>query len=306
MPALPSTGMPPEGQPSPRSGRLTPTPAYTAAAHRLATTPRQTAERALAVLLDAALDPIVDMVLLARDGAYEARSHDGWVRFRRTEPVPDGDGTEPDGYEVVGSGGADPLADRSTDQFTPLADELAHPHPHRTRERLPLRVRPHRPALRPPGRPRPLRHPLGGAQLGGPGRPPRRARLARDRAGPGAVRARGQGRPQRRLRPAAGRLVDVAPTVLALLGCPPDAGGAYLAGQDGDGARRRARRRRPAARATSSCSCSTAPTRTSSTTWPRRGEAPNVARLIEMGTAYELRRDGGPPDRSRSPTTRRS
>ena len=32
------------------------------------------AEAALAVLTDSALEPIVDMVLLARDGAYEARS----------------------------------------------------------------------------------------------------------------------------------------------------------------------------------------------------------------------------------------
>ena len=50
---------------------------------------RAEAEAALEVLLDSALEPIVDMVLLHRDGAYEARAHDGSVRFRRT----DGDGS---------------------------------------------------------------------------------------------------------------------------------------------------------------------------------------------------------------------
>ena len=67
----------------------------------------------------------------------------------------------------------------------------------------------------------------------------------------------------------------------------PTSDGHHLAGQDGDvradvldldG--------RPAA-STSSGSSSTASTRTCSTRWPRAGEAPNVARLIEMGTAYE-------------------
>ena len=53
--------------------------------HEITADREDDAERALEVLLDSALDPIVDMVLLARDAAYEARSHDGWVRFRRTE-----------------------------------------------------------------------------------------------------------------------------------------------------------------------------------------------------------------------------
>ena len=79
------------------------------------------AERALEVLLDGPLDPIVDMVLLARDGAYEAHSHDGRVRFRRTG----------EGYEVVDVEGENPLADQSTDRFAGLDAELAHRYPHR-------------------------------------------------------------------------------------------------------------------------------------------------------------------------------
>ncbi|MCZ7535893.1 MAG: hypothetical protein M5T61_08210 [Acidimicrobiia bacterium] len=79
------------------------------------------AARALEVLLDASLDPIVDMVLLARDGHYEALSHDGATRFRRSG----------DGFEVISVEGRDPLVDQSTDAFSPLDAELACRHPHR-------------------------------------------------------------------------------------------------------------------------------------------------------------------------------
>jgi hypothetical protein len=48
-----------------------------APAHQLTPDREAEADRALGVLLDTALEPIVDMVLLARDGAYEALSHDG-------------------------------------------------------------------------------------------------------------------------------------------------------------------------------------------------------------------------------------
>jgi len=86
-------------------------------------------ERVLDVLLDVALDPIVDMVLLARDNAYEARSHDGWVRFRRTEGG---------GYEKIAGDGADPLADQSTDKFAGLDAERAHPYPTRGENSYPF------------------------------------------------------------------------------------------------------------------------------------------------------------------------
>jgi hypothetical protein len=90
------------------------------------------AERALEILLDSTLDPIVDMVLLARDAAYEARSHDGWVRFRRTNG----------GYEKIASEGADPLADQSTDRFAGLDAERAHPYPVAARTRTRSRTTP--------------------------------------------------------------------------------------------------------------------------------------------------------------------
>ena len=53
--------------------------------HQLPDAHRAAAEAALEVLLDSALDPIVDMVCTARDGAYEALTHDGRVTFRRAD-----------------------------------------------------------------------------------------------------------------------------------------------------------------------------------------------------------------------------
>src|ERR687898_3635127 len=75
--------------------------------HEIAAELEDDVERALDVLLDSTLDPIVDMVLLARHSAYEARSHDGWVRFRRSDRT----------YERVVGEGAEPLADQSADRF---------------------------------------------------------------------------------------------------------------------------------------------------------------------------------------------
>jgi arylsulfatase A-like enzyme len=241
---------------------------------------RADAERALAVLTDAALDPIVDMVLLARDGAYEAVSHDGSVRFRRT-----GSGFDEAGFEVLATEGADPLADRSPDRFTPLADEQAHRNPLRADNSYPdayaqvaqLFDHPAAPDLcvlhsadhnwEDQGGHRGEHGSLGVVQ----------ARAPFVLAGRG-VRADG-------VVPRSARLVDVAPTILGLLGVEPDADGTLVAGQDGS-------------------VCDNALDLGSGR--PRhvvaflfdgtnpnvlydmaaRGEAPNVARLIEMGTAY--------------------
>src|SRR4029079_16305791 len=84
------------------------------------------AEGALGTLTEAALEPIVDMVLLARDGHYEARTHEGSVRFRRRVG-----GSSDGAYEVVEVVGRDPFADQSTDKFTPLAVKQQHRHPTR-------------------------------------------------------------------------------------------------------------------------------------------------------------------------------
>jgi arylsulfatase A-like enzyme len=248
------------------------------------------AERALGVLVDGTLEPVVDMVLLARDGAYEVHSHDGWVRFRR-------DGADPAGaagFEVLDSGGADPVADRTTDRFTPLADELAHPHPHRRDNAYPFAFE-HVAQL--------FDHPAApdlcvlhsaahnwedqGGHLGEHGSLGIvQARAPLVLAGKG-VRADGYVR-------RSARLVDVAPTVLELLGCPPDASGAHLRGQDGrvltealdPGAG-------PPGHVVVFLFDGTNPNVLFDLA--RRGEAPNVARLVEMGTAYELGAFAGLP-----------
>ncbi len=91
-------------------------------------------DRALGVLLDPGLAPIVDMVT-RRTGTdtYEAASADGRVEFRRTGPGPDG-------YERTGGDGRDPIADQSLDKLVGLTAELADPHPPRDDERVSVRL----------------------------------------------------------------------------------------------------------------------------------------------------------------------
>src|SRR5581483_3083144 len=235
------------------------------------------AEAALAILTDSALEPIVDMVMLARDGAYEARSAEGMVRFRRTD---DGD------YEVIGHEGADPLADQSTDKFTPLDDELAHLHPVRSDNAYPhafdhiaqLFDHPAAPDLCVLHSARHNWEDQGGhiGEHGSLGVVQARAPLVL--AGKG-VRADG-------LVPRSARLVDVAPTVLELLGVPRDSDGRLLDGQDGEvlddaldlsGGRPKHVVLFLFDGTNSNVLYDMA----------ARGEAPNVARLMGMGTAYQ-------------------
>ena len=234
------------------------------------------AEAALAILTDSALEPIVDMVLLARDGAYEARSADGMVRFRRGD-----DG----GHEVVATEGADPLADQSVERFTPLAEERANTNPHRSENAYPhafdhvaqLFDHPAAPDLcvlhsadhnwEDQGGHRGEHGSLGIVQ----------ARAPLVLAGKG-VRTDG-------LVPRSARLVDVAPTVLALLGLDRDGDGHHLAGQDGQVLEESldvagGRPRHVVAFLFDGTNSNVL------YDMAANGEAPNVARLIEMGTAY--------------------
>jgi phosphonoacetate hydrolase len=235
------------------------------------------AERALEVLLDAELDPIVDMVLVHRRGAYEALTHDGRTRFRR-----DATGA----FEVLATEGDDPFADQSTDRFAPLEDEVAHKYPHRSDNAYPhafeqtaqLFDHPAAPDLcvihsaahnwEDQGGHRGEHGSLGVVQ----------ARAPFVIAGKG-VRADG-------LVPRSGRLVDVAPTIAALLGVAPRDDGSMLAGQDGavrddvlDVAGGRP------AHVVGFLFDGTNPNVLYA--MAASGEAPNVARLMDMGTAYQ-------------------
>ena len=88
-------------------------------------------DRALDVLLDAQLAPIVDMVARhTGHDRYEVASADGAVTFRRTGPGPDG-------YQRDVVTGADPLADQSSDRLVGLEAERADPHPPRATNSYP-------------------------------------------------------------------------------------------------------------------------------------------------------------------------
>lgn len=245
--------------------------------HRLDARLEPDAERALEVLLDGALEPVVDMVITSRDGHYEVLTHDGRMRFRRTGP-----GT----YERLSVEGVDPLADQSTDRFAPLEAELAALHPHRSENAYPYAFDTIAQLFDHPAAPdlcviHSAAHNWEdqGGHLG-------------EHGSPGVVQARapfvlaGKGVRTDGLVPKAARLVDVAPTIAHLLGCAPNADGTYLAGQDGEvredaldlsGGRPR--------HVVGFLFDGTNPNVLYA--MAARGEAPNVARLIETGTAFE-------------------
>jgi phosphonoacetate hydrolase len=189
-------------------------------------------------LLDGALEPIVDMVLTTTEDGYEARAVDGRVRFRR-ERVPGERGWR---FVEVEVEGRNPLGDTATDRWVGLADELANRWPDRTTQSYPhahdqiaqLFDHPHAPdvvCLHSPahnwedhGGERGEHGSLGIVQVRAP-----------------FVLA-GAGVRQQGLVPLSARLVDVAPTVMALLGAEPVGGTgptgqpdpeALLARQDG-------------------------------------------------------------------------
>lgn len=105
------------------------TSAITNPGHQIVDEHREAAERALEILLDPSLEPIVDMVLTRRDDRYEALAADGRVTFERTES---GDFVE------LAHEGKNPLADQSTDKFVGLDVERAHLHPHRDANSYPF------------------------------------------------------------------------------------------------------------------------------------------------------------------------
>ena len=222
---------------------------------------------ALDVLLDAALEPIVELVLVRDGDAIEAHAFDGSVRFDRDGKVLDGTRPQSAGRPVHGS-------------FRGIVERARRAAAGSHREQLPVRLRAGRAAVRPPVRARSLRDPHRGAQLGGPGWPSRRARLARRRAGACAVHHRRRGCAlvghARAFGPARRRRAH---------GARSHGRGAAARHRWGR-ARRGARCRAGAIRTTSSGSCGTAATRTCCTTRSRNGDAPNVGRLMAMGTTF--------------------
>jgi hypothetical protein len=199
--------------------------------------------RLTAALLDPDLERIVDLVVTADADGYEARAVDGRVRFRRAE------GREPGAnrwrFEDVEVEGRNPLADTATDRFSPLDDERAHPWPTRTEQSYPHAHEQIAQVFDHPSAPDVVcLHTAAhnwedhGGERG-------------EHGSLGVVQARapfvlaGPGVPRRGLVPRSCRVVDVAPTVLRLLGAAPHPGGgrgidgrplagALLARQDGE------------------------------------------------------------------------
>src|SRR2546423_12787720 len=85
--------------------------------HEIPDEHRALGEAALEVLLDPSLEPIVDMVLTCRDGAYEALSADGRVRFTSDSGI----------VTILDEEGVNPVGNQAPDAFSPLQAELAHP-----------------------------------------------------------------------------------------------------------------------------------------------------------------------------------
>src|SRR5690242_16621098 len=216
------------------------------------------------------------MVLTHRDGRYEALTASGRVVFERTA-----DG----GFVEVEQLGSNPLADQSTDKFVGIDAERAALHPHRDDNAYPFAFEQTAQLFDAPAAPdlcviHSAAHNWEdqGGHLGEHG-------SIGVRAGPTPMVIGGKGVKSLGLIPRAARLVDTAPTIAALLGCVPLADGNYLAVQDGealvdvlDPTERPAHVIGFLFDGTNSnvlydmCA---------------RGEAPNVARLIEMGVAFE-------------------
>jgi len=248
---------------------------------------REQVRQAEAALLDPAWSHIVEMVL-SRDGdEYEAAAVDGRVRFRR---VPHDTGWA---FETVAVQGRDPLANQADDHLVPLADEMANRYPDRTTNAYPnahlqlsqlfdAAAAPDLCAIHTAG------HHWGdqGGHIGEHGSiDVVQSRAPFVIAGAG-VRAEG-------MVPRSCRMVDVAPTVAALMGVAPTAsvgenGGdrqGYLRRQDGEVIDRVIDERdaRPDAVVGFLFDGANANVLYD---MAARGEAPNVARLIEMGTGF--------------------
>lgn len=258
---------------------------------------RELVEQAVEVLLDPALESIVEMVLFRDDGGYEARAVDGRVRFTREV---DGFGWR---FDVVETEGRNPVADQSVDRFAGLESELANRYPPRRDNAYPhayeqiaqLFDAVHAPDVC-------VLHTAAhnwedhGGHRG-------------EHGSMDVVQARapfivaGKGVRHLGMVDRATRLVDVAPTICAILGAAPHPGAvglagtprddAFLARQDGepllDLVDAGSRPRHLVAFLLDGANPNVL------YAMAERGDAPNVARLMEMGTTFRFGAMAGLP-----------
>lgn len=249
-----------------------------------------TLQRTLDVLLDDDLEPIVEMVLYRDDGGYDARAADGRVRFRRH--------SESGGwrFEVEAVEGRNPLGDQTVDRFSGLEVEQAARFPRRTDNAYPFAYEMVAQLFDAPSPPdvcviHSAAHNWedAGGHRGEHGSLDAVQCRAPFIIGGAGVRAIGKV-------PRACRLVDVAPTVLHLLGTAPAVGGrgldgspradAYLRRQDGEVQLDVIDPSGPAPRTVVGFLLDGANPNVLYR-MAETGEAPNVARLMAMGTTFE-------------------
>ena len=246
-------------------------------------------ERALEVLLDPDLDPIVEVVLAAEgDDRYRAWAHDGEVAFRRRDEGPGW------AFEETSVRGRNPLGDQATDRFAGLDAERASLHPRRSDNAYPFAYEQVAQLFDHPAAPdlcvvHSAAHnweDQGGHRGEHGSIDAVQARAPFIIAGAG-VRAMGRV-------PRACQLVDVAPTVAELLGCAPAPDAVGLNGSPREGAALRRQDGDPLVDLLDGGR----PDLVIGVLWDgtnpnvlydlaERGEAPNVARLMQMGTTFE-------------------
>lgn len=244
---------------------------------------------ALDVLVSDELEPIVEMVLRqVGDDTYEAWSHDGWVRFRRER---DGSNWR---FVDEGGDGRSPIAEQSTALFSPVSEERAALYPSRGRNSYPfaydqiaqLYDHPAAPDLCVVHTAAHNWEDQGGHRGEHGSLDVVQARAPFIISGAG-VRREG-------VVPRACKLIDVAPTVLSLLGAAPVEGGI---GRNGEPREEALLRRQDGDVIDGVIAEAGAPRHVVGFLFDganpnvlyelaTSGDAPNVARLIEQGTAF--------------------
>ena len=251
---------------------------------------REAVVRARTALLDPGVGHLVEMVIAPDPDdpdRYEAAAVDGRVVFRRTA----GDGGW--AFDIEQVEGRNPLADQALDRFSPLPDERANPHPTREANAYPFAYEQTAQLFDAPAAPDLVAiHTAAHNWEDHGGHRGEHGSIDVIQARAPFIVA-GAGVKQQGIVPIGCRLVDVAPTVLQLMGAPPvrgtrldeSEGDALLARQDGhaQGDVIDERERPPdhvvgflfdGANANVLYDLA------------MRGEAPNVRRLIDMGTAF--------------------
>ncbi len=245
-------------------------------------------DRVLEVLLSSALEPIVDFAAWSPEpDVYEIASAHGHLRFTRSTDRPASDRRVSCSYPSELLSGEDPVARQDSSLFGDLERERADPHPHRRSNSYPFACEHLGQLFDHPSAPdlvvlHSASHFWGdqGGHLG-------------EHGSLGVVQARAPfivaGAGVRSLGTVDGscRLVDVAPTILELLGCPPPPGSPpteRVVGQDGEIVGDVVDRPGGARHVVVFLLDGTNPNVLYDLA--RRGAAPNVARLMEMGTAY--------------------